>query len=109
MPAMQPAKLWAASKMAALASVISTPRRNKSSGMAVPVKARRWHSASSSTALLVHTDHCPSKTAHNPAFDAPAAHVEAKRRQQIHDDIVIIPRVEGDVLTPGLGDRPDDV
>ena len=52
---MQPAKPFAASKIAAFASVSSTWRRSISAGIAASAFAREWHSRTNSTARRVQT------------------------------------------------------
>ena len=42
-------------------------------------------------------------------LNCPASHVEAKGRQQIHDDIVIVACIERDVFAVRFGDGADDL
>ncbi len=47
--------------------------------------------------------------ADDTALRRSAVHLEAVGRNQIQNDVVVVPRVEGDVVAPGLRDRADHV
>ena len=107
-PAMQPAKSWAASKKAALASVTRTAVRRSSDGI-VPAAAAAWHSPSSSTARLVQTDQWPSRPPTIRRSTGPRGVSNAVGGHQVVHDGVVVPGVEGDVVAARLGDGADDV
>ena len=108
MPAMQPAKPWAASKNAALASVTCDGRREQL-GRDVVGPSRRWRTSSSKLDRPARPDR---PVAQQPADD-PRARLgrrpEAERRQQVEHDVVVVAGVEGDVVAAGLGDGADHV
>src|SRR5687768_13173925 len=47
--------------------------------------------------------------ANDPAFDRLVAGRDAVRREQVHHDVVVVARVQRDVIAPRLGDGADDV
>ena len=47
--------------------------------------------------------------AHNTAFDHLALALESKRRDQVHDDVVVIAGVERDVLAGGIDNSSDHI
>ena len=51
----------------------------------------------------------PQQTADDAAFDQAPGDFETKRRQQIQHNVVIIARVEGDVLTPCVSHGSDNL
>ena len=108
MPAMQPAKPWAASKNAALASVTSTP--------ALQQRRRHLLGARRRLTLVEQRDrtarpHRPvaEQAADDPALDRHAVAREPERRHQIAHDGVVVAGVERDVVAARVDDGADDV
>ena len=105
---MHPAKPFAASKNAALASVISTPRRSK--------LVRHSPSARGRVALVEQRHGAPrpdrpvaQEAADDPALDGAPFRRRTGTASRGRDDGVVVPRVERDVVAPGIDDGPDDV
>ena len=51
----------------------------------------------------------PEQAADDAADDGAAGALEAERRHQVGDDVVVVARVERDVVAAGVDDRADDV
>ena len=105
---MQPAKPWAASKNAALASVISTPRCSSPAGICSGARRR--------LALVEQRHGAPrphgpvaKKPPDDTALDHSSVDGEPEWRHEVGDDGIVVSRVERDVVAPGIDDRPDDV
>ena len=97
MPAMQPAKSWAASKNAALASVVADGQTKQSAGIASG-PARRRGSVEQLDRPASPDRPVAQQPAHDPPLDLAAADLEAVRGQQVEHDVVVVAGVKGDVV-----------
>ena len=64
--------------------------------------------------MKLHRLLCPDgpmseQAAHDSALHEVPADLKAKRCQQIHDNVVVVSGVEGDLLPARLSHRPDDI
>ena len=109
MPAMQPAKPLATSKIAALASVVGD-------GQTKQIRRDAFGLSRGVVAGVEKLDRPASpdgpmaqQPSDDPSLDLPAADREPVRSEQVEHDVVVVAGVEGDVVAPGFGDGPDDV